>query len=89
MTHHVSAQATIEASAREAGQISRDRLLDEVRALRALQGAQANLAGIKAQLASDSWKGSWHLLEAELPDAEWEVRNAERDLVAIRGTEEA
>lgn len=85
MTHHVSAQATIEASAREAGQISRDRLLDEVRALRALQGAQANLNGIKRQLADFNWAGSWHLLEEALPDAEWEVRNAERNLAAICG----
>ncbi|MDE2107369.1 MAG: hypothetical protein KGL39_59790 [Patescibacteria group bacterium] len=87
MTHHVSAQATIEASAREAGQISRDRLLDEANALRALQGAQANLDGIKRQLDDFNWAGSWHLLEEELPDAEYEVRVAERDLAAIRGTE--
>ena len=89
MTHHVSAQATIEASAREAGQISRDRLLDEANALRALQGAQANRDGIKRQLASRRYAGSWHLLEEELPDAEWEVGNAGRNLAAIRGTEEA
>lgn len=83
-----NAAVAIQASAHEAEALSRDRLAED-RAVRRLQGAQSFLAGIKRQLADFNWAGSWHLLEEELPDAEYEVRDAERDLAAIRGTKEA
>ncbi len=83
-----NAAVAIQASAHEAEVLSRDRLAED-RAVRRLQGAQSNLAGIKRQLADHRWAGSWHLLEEELPDAEWEVRDAERDLAEIRAREDA